>query len=118
MAVRIFQRYIFSCTEAATEPLAETLRGLKYAYKSTFDYAENSPLSNIDLDGLESWKTTDGKLLNGPFSKQYIQKNNLKKLEFVRIQKQNSNTKKDEKQTFTQKANDVIKKTAEYSDAI
>lgn len=27
---------------------------MDYAYKSTYDYAENSPVANIDLDGLEA----------------------------------------------------------------
>ncbi len=33
------------------DPLADD-----YTYKSTYDYAENEPISNIDLDGLEKLK--------------------------------------------------------------
>jgi RHS repeat-associated protein len=40
------------------DPLAD-----KYAYKSTYDYAENKPISGVDLDGLEFYYTSDGVLL-------------------------------------------------------
>ncbi|WP_188767943.1 RHS repeat-associated core domain-containing protein [Emticicia aquatilis] len=41
------------------DPLAE-----KYSYKSEFDYAENSPISGVDLDGLEFYYAADGRFLN------------------------------------------------------
>jgi len=40
------------------DPLAE-----KYTYKSTYDYAENRPISGVDLDGLEYFYSADGKFL-------------------------------------------------------
>ncbi len=35
----------------------------KYPYKSPYDYAENRPISGIDLDGLEFYFAADGKFL-------------------------------------------------------
>ncbi len=54
------------------DPLA-----MDYSYKSTFDYAENEPLANIDMDGLESWRSVGNKEIHGPLSRNFVSANSL-----------------------------------------
>jgi RHS repeat-associated protein len=44
------------------DPLVE-----KFSWVSPFNYAENSPISNIDLWGLQAWYAADGSLINTDF---------------------------------------------------
>ena len=50
-----------------------------YPELTTYQFASNTPIQAIDLDGLEAWMTRDGKpsSVNGPLNKEYADKNGL-----------------------------------------
>lgn len=41
--------------------------GDKFAHVTTYNYAENEPVANIDLHGLQQWKAQDGEIINGAY---------------------------------------------------
>ncbi len=45
------------------DPLAE-----KFYHLSPYNYADNSPIANIDLWGLQAWYAADGSIITKPFS--------------------------------------------------
>ena len=47
------------------DPISE-----KFPFATTYNYAENEPVSNIDLWGLQKFKASDGSIINGPFRNQ------------------------------------------------
>lgn len=49
----------FTCLD----PLAD-----KFVHLSPYNYADNSPIANIDLWGLQAWYAADGNLITKPFS--------------------------------------------------
>jgi RHS repeat-associated protein len=48
----------FTCLD----PLAD-----KFGHLSPYNYADNSPIANIDLWGLQAWYAADGNLITKPF---------------------------------------------------
>ena len=50
-----------------------------YPELTTYQFASNTPIQAIDLDGLEAWMTRDGKpsSVNGPLNKEFADKNGL-----------------------------------------
>lgn len=44
------------------DPIAD-----KFPHVSTYNYAENEPIANIDLHGLQKWRATDGNIISGPY---------------------------------------------------
>ena len=39
----------------------------QFPHVSVYNYAENEPIGNIDLWGLQKWNAKDGNVINGPY---------------------------------------------------
>jgi RHS repeat-associated protein len=60
-------RYYDACLGRWTsvDPIAD-----KYPHVNPYNYAENEPIANIDLWGLQKWRATNGNVINGPYRNQ------------------------------------------------
>ena len=50
----------------------------EYPFWTPYQFAGNTPVGSRELEGLEEWQSTDGEIIFGPFSQDYIANENLK----------------------------------------